>query len=806
MGFRTSKFMTGMKSKKALKTLSVAALAGVASLGATNSTMAQDVSVTPPLVDNTAFTLTPVEQASDNTITKYEYDSVTQTLTPTHYKLELNQMTLGEGDAQKAFQYSKDADGKMTLVDVTGQSDTVADLIVKYSSANVNTPVYTDTKTILEYVDATLTSAPSIKKDLDVSAVLVNNNSTASMVTPGYGNSLGNNKVVAVNNRISNSYPEALIRFDNTTDVANLSGVFIGNNVVARDDAHGSVLYTWGNDIGKISGDFILNSIHGSYRAEGGVLSIKNSDVIGVSGNFYGNSANSNYKDSPGNPETEVGGGAISSFNGRFDYLNGNFYHNSASSLTREVGGGAVHLVNGNIKNINAEFVENNIVSDSGIAFGGALFLDREDNYSGYSVIETMKADFISNTAQSKSADVFGGAFANSGTVSSLKGDFIKNSAKSEAGTVIGGALMNSGFNRFYHYQTEASLNATINSESNFVENYVESLADAYGGAIGNWSSAAFNYGIFFMQASIDNTGDLISNHATSTNGKALGGAVYTLGIDRDAVDDMIADMGGYGDIGDVSSLPYIELLIMNEDGTVYKSLAVICDQNGNPVLGSALEDAIANGTLKSFVKMESSPITKTEFDALCEQEGMTEEEFLMTMEQMYGGAFVYGDPNDLLNKLPEDALPATIAHQTLKSARANKAGVTLKNSNILNNFAWSKNGEAKGGAIYTEFDTVKIEANDGEAHLISGNYTKNGDVIDDNAIYAKDSKVIFDVINGSTIQLDDNIDGENYETFIIGDQQSKFVLNNKIKNSTTHLVETNLYLTQKIHILMVII
>ena len=119
--------------------------------------------------------------------------------------------------------------------------------------------------------------------------------------------------------------------------------------------------------------------------------------------------------------------------------------------------------------------------------------MDREDNYSGYSVIETMKADFISNTAQSKSADVFGGAFANSGTVSSLKGDFIKNSAKSEAGTVIGGALMNSGFNRFYHYQTEASLNATINSESNFVENYVESLADAYGGAIGNWSSAAFN-------------------------------------------------------------------------------------------------------------------------------------------------------------------------------------------------------------------------------------------------------------------------------------------------------------------------
>ena len=33
-----------------------------------------------------------------------------------------------------------------------------------------------------------------------------------------------------------------------------------------------------------------------------------------------------------------------------------------------------------------------------------------------------------------------------------------------------------------------------------------------------------------------------------------------------------------------------------------------------------------------------------------------------------------------------------------------------------------------------------------------------------------------------------DNIIGDNYEVYIVGDQQSKFILNNKIKNSTTHL------------------
>ena len=55
MGFRTSKFMTGMKSKKAFKTLSVTALVGIASMGVAQ---AQDTTtITTTLIDGTEHSL-----------------------------------------------------------------------------------------------------------------------------------------------------------------------------------------------------------------------------------------------------------------------------------------------------------------------------------------------------------------------------------------------------------------------------------------------------------------------------------------------------------------------------------------------------------------------------------------------------------------------------------------------------------------------------------------------------------------------------------------------------------------------------
>ena len=107
MGFRTNKFMTGVKSKKAFKTLSVAALAGVASLGATNSTMAQDAPITPTLGENSAYTLNPIAEATDNSITLYKYDNtgITEAI---NYEINLKQTEYGTGETPLPYKWSKD--------------------------------------------------------------------------------------------------------------------------------------------------------------------------------------------------------------------------------------------------------------------------------------------------------------------------------------------------------------------------------------------------------------------------------------------------------------------------------------------------------------------------------------------------------------------------------------------------------------------------------------------------------------------------------------------------------------------------
>lgn len=83
---------------------------------------------------------------------------------------------------------------------------------------------------------------------------------------------------------------------------------------------------------------------------------------------------------------------------------------------------------------------------------------------------------------------------------------------------------------------------------------------------------------------------------------------------------------------------------------------------------------------------------------------------------------------------------------------------------------------------MYSEDATVKILTDNGKTTYISGNYAKIGDTIDENAIYLDKGELIFDVQNGSSIVLNDNVNGINYSTYIIGDKDSTFVLNNSIK------------------------
>ncbi len=90
---------------------------------------------------------------------------------------------------------------------------------------------------------------------------------------------------------------------------------------------------------------------------------------------------------------------------------------------------------------------------------------------------------------------------------------------------------------------------------------------------------------------------------------------------------------------------------------------------------------------------------------------------------------------------------------------------LTLTNTSLTGNYATtnaSSSTKALGGAIYTN-KALTIKA-DGATSLIAGNYTSANGTVDDNAIYmasnSSSNKLTFDVSNGGSIVLKDNVKG----------------------------------------------
>ncbi|MGN0031749.1 MAG: hypothetical protein ACI37Q_07335, partial [Candidatus Gastranaerophilaceae bacterium] len=503
-------------------------------------------------------------------------------------------------------------------------------------------------------------------------------------------------------------------------------------------------------EIRNITGDFVDNSA--TMGVGGAIYNSTNSgnstgSIGDIVGNFIGNSAN--------------GAGAI---------LNTSGYKDSTAS----------------IGNITGDFIGNTATNGSAGAIGNSA----TDYRGSVAKIGNITGDFIANSAKSEDM-VWGGAIANmAGRFGAIKGDFVGNSVENTsetffknetyprvegsyaAGGAVANLVNNRGYGGYYYTTPIIELLNGANYQGNFAK---ANAGHALGGAI-------YNEG--YIKEVSDIT--FIDNYVSSVSGNAYGGAIYNgTGLPTNGA------AGSYGDsYSNISEVIYIDMTIVNEDSSIYKSVymyVAIIDNQEVYLTENNLEDIISDGTVENFTYYGNwGTISKSEFDAMLEQEGVSEEEWFNEMSQ-YG--YILSSPDELLEMYSSDVMP------TLEKVQNLKPNITLKNSNLIGNHAESVTGEAKGGAIYNKKSTIKIAADNGETSYISGNYTKNGEVIDDNAIYMEGGKLIFDVTNGSTIQVDDNIDGENYSTYIIGDEQSKFVLNNKIKNARVHLFDTNLVL-----------
>lgn len=542
-----------------------------------------------------------------------------------------------------------------------------------------------------------------------------------------------------------NSYP----------NIDNINGNFIGNYIEAssdsqRIDAEGGAFY---GNASNIRGHFVNNYIKltsntGSLYGEGGAIRFSMADNANIVGDFIGNFVE---LESASEGQVVAYGGAVlgSSVTVTGDFINNHVLainHSESKGSTRAEAGA---LYGGG--NITGNFIGNYAKSITNSTYASA----HAGALEGGGII---KGDFIGNFAEAisenDSAGAYGGAVYITSNTNNITGNFFNNYAKAEGATT-----------NVYAYGGAISTNWLNNSNSMsglFIGNHVESSYASYGGAV----NTKIRDG-----ATLNIEADFINNYAEADM-YAKGGAIS---IEGQKLQKPIQNMSKYS---------IVKQEVVNQDGSVYKTLYVVCDASGKQISTAEFEQAVEANEVAGLTDNGTSSysITKEEYDYILQIYG---EDFIKSVAYMEN---------------PKDIFTITITapeQLDINTVREQHAHLVIKNSNLTGNYTEAP--DAKGGALYSEDATVKILTDNGKTTYISGNYAKIGDTIDENAIYLDKGELIFDVQNGSSIVLNDNVNGINYSTYIIGDKDSTFVLNNSIKNAEqVNLIDTNLVMTKE--------
>ena len=566
---------------------------------------------------------------------------------------------------------------------------------------------------------------------------------------------------------------------------------------------------------------FKNNSNGAIYNASnnGGTITELNADFVG----------NAIIKNNSAASWNNLDGGAVNSYL-NIDNINGNFIGNyieaSSDSQRIDADGGAFF---GNASNIRGHFVNNYIklTSNTGSLYGdgGAIRFSMADNAN-------IVGDFIGNFVELESASegqvvACGGAVWGSSVT--VTGDFINNhvlainhseskgSTRAEAGALYGGGNITGNFIGNYAKSITNSTYASAHAgalegggiiKGDFIGNFAEAISE-------NDSAGAYGGAVYITSNTNNITGNFFNNYAkaegATTNVYAYGGAVNTkisdgatLNIEADFINNYAeADMYAKGGaisiegqklqkpIQNMSKYSIVKQEVVNQDGSVYKTLYSVCDASGKQISTAEFEQAVEANKVAGLTDNGTSSysITKEEYDYILQIYG---EDYIKSVAYMEN---------------PKDIFTITITapeQLDINTVREQHAHLVIKNSNLTGNYTEAP--DAKGGALYSEDATVKILTDNGKTTYISGNYAKIGDTIDENAIYLDKGELIFDVQNGSSIVLNDNVNGINYSTYIIGDKDSTFVLNNSIKNAEqVNLIDTNLVMKKKIGLMVMI-
>lgn len=521
------------KTNKNCKQLLCAAILTLL-FGAQNITLAADDLATPTL-DNlhnsgtvipgtteiypeSSYTLTKVEFAGDNTITKFEYDALSGKMLPIYYRVDLKKTEYGTG--------VNSHDIALTKPPVIGVTITA-----KYNTSQTRLINKADSSSIQQngdYINQNITTSSNSlggaiynnganSKLGNIESKFINNYASSSSSASFGGaidnesGTIGNITGVFIENYSfgTSALGGAIYNFLNAK-TGDINADFIGNYAYAYtpDKALGGAIYNYMGTIENISGNFINNFALSIKGSSGGAIYNDNGIIQNITGDFIGNYASGIY----------ALGGAIDNFYGSIGDITGDFIGNYAyADETDRALGGAIYNYSGTIGNISGNFI-NNHASSKNSSLGGAIH-----NENG--TIGNISGDFLGNYANGK-YDVTGGAIYNNSKIGDttkensgiINSSFINNYAKSESGKALGGAIY-----------TTKDLNFVANNyQSKFSGNYTESAGVKDDNAIyvdDNSAKLSFNMknsGSFVMKDNINGkTGyevDIVGDNINNTN------------------------------------------------------------------------------------------------------------------------------------------------------------------------------------------------------------------------------------------------------------------------------------------------
>ena len=443
-------------------------------------------------VPPSAYTLTKVDAAGENTITKFEWDESTQSYNVVNYQIDLKQTEYGEGNQTHTVTLENGP-----LKDVT--------INVHYDEPDISSGEYDNTysgNTVnLEVTNPEGTSynnpyqiTGGAVKDADFSGnVLIENNILDVTLNVTNGTSSDRNY----------AYTEVLGgAIYNDGDIANITGAFVNNSVtttINRNptnynygymDIYGGAIYNAGN-IENIKADFINNSLGDGYDTYGGAIYNAGNAVIGnIEGNFINNTA--------------AEGSAIFN-NGKITSISGNFVNNTGDVIYNDYDAQGIDSITGNFINNTGGYDIYNFASGSSIGSIYGNFINSGGIYNNY----------ISNIGSIAGTFIDSGIY-NRGTINSVTANFYNNN---------GVSIYNDGNSAQSHI--EYIQGDFIGNSGIAIHNHGGYIGAIVGDFIGNKNGAinsGVGSGIFYSPEIGYINGDFIENSAFE------GGAIYNVG------------------------------------------------------------------------------------------------------------------------------------------------------------------------------------------------------------------------------------------------------------------------------------